>query len=88
MRAPCVVPPPKVSTLPHAQVSSTTGTELTVSSPGKAGVFVRDPRPLRPPARKTKEVETQAVVVDVVILKCYGAYTYATPSTHALCDGS
>ena len=61
---------------------------LVLLSVGLANGLVRDPRPLRPPARKTKELETQAVVVDVVILKCYGAYTYATPSTHALCDGS
>ena len=29
-------------------------TELTVSDGGKAGVFVRDPRPSRPPARKRR----------------------------------
>ena len=32
---------------------------ITVSSPGKAWIGVRDPRPLRPPARK-RRIETQA----------------------------
>ena len=44
-------------------------TELTVSDPGKARIFVRDPRPLRPPARKRRN-ETQAPLGDVTF-ECY-----------------
>ena len=78
--------------LPRAQVNSAT-TEITVSDPGKAVVFVRDPRPSRPPARKRRN-ETQAIGVSVTF-KCYGADATATgsgnpgvPGTPALCDGS
>ena len=46
--------------LPRAQVSSAT-TQLTVSDPGFAVVQVRDPRLLRPPARKRRNYETQAL---------------------------
>ena len=56
--------------LPRAQVQSAT-TEITVSNPGKAQIFVRDPRPLRPPAQKRRN-ETQVFGVEGITLKCYG----------------
>ena len=39
--------------LPRAQVFSATA-DITVEAPGKALITVRDPRPLRPPARKRR----------------------------------
>ena len=74
-RASCVPPPPNLGPrrrLPRAQVESTTGTEITVSMPGKAQIFVRDPRPLRPPARKPKN-ETQDQEGVPFTFQCYGA---------------
>ena len=41
--------------LPRAQVQSAT-TEITVSNPGKAQIFVRDPRPISPIRTETKEL--------------------------------
>ena len=70
--------------LPRAQVFSPT-TEITVSDPGMAGVQVRDPRLLRPPARKRRN-ETQARDFPFTF-KCYGADATATPATPVLCDG-
>ena len=40
-----------------------------MSDPGKAEIYVRDPRPLRPPARKRRN-ETQAL--EDTTFKCYG----------------
>ena len=70
--------------LPRAQVFSPSGAEITVSEPGKAQIFVRDPRPLSPP-RESEEFETQANGGTDIIFKCYGADATATPSTPALC---
>ena len=71
--------------LPRAQVFSPT-TEITVSDPGKAGVQVRDPRLLRPPARKRRN-ETQAPGFPFTF-KCYGADVTTTPGPFLICDGS
>ena len=68
-----------------AQVESAT-TEITVSDPGKAGVQVRDPRLLRPPARKRRN-ETQAPGFPFTF-KCYGADVTTTPGPFLICDGS
>ena len=59
---------------------------ITVSSPGKAWIGVRDPRPLRPPARKRRN-ETQAYGGSAITFKCYGADATAFPGIPELCDG-
>ncbi len=41
-----------------------------MSPPGKAQIFVRDPRPIAPIRTETKELKTQAV--DGFTFKCYG----------------
>ena len=58
-----------------------------MSNPGKAEIAVRDPRPLRPPARKQRN-ETQAMGGSDITFKCYGADVTATYSTPAVCNGS
>ena len=60
-------------------------TELTVSYPGKAEIFVRDLRLLRPPARK-RRIETQAFNGDVTF-KCYGADVTVLDGETAECLG-
>ena len=75
----------------RAQVFSTP-TEITVSTPGEAKIFVRDPRPLRPPARESEGTRTQALpkngVTVPVTFECYGVEvtTGGTPSSF-LCNG-
>ena len=59
-----------------------------MSDPGKAKVRVRDPRLLRPPARKRRNYETQAFGGADITFKCYGADVTVLPGTFALCDGS
>ena len=79
--------------LPRAQVFSTP-TEITVSTPGEAKIFVRDPRPLRTPARESEGTRTQALPKNgvsppvPVTFECYGVEvtTVGTPSSF-LCNG-
>ena len=66
----------------RAQVFSDTS-EITVSTPGKAEISVRDPRPSRPPAPKRRN-KTQAIGVSVTF-KCYGADVTVLPGTFAPC---
>ena len=65
-------------------------TELTVSYPGKAEIFVRDLRLLRPPARKRRN-ETQAPYnksqTGPFTFKCYGADVTTSGDTNVICDG-
>ena len=70
--------------LPRAQVQSAT-TELTVSNPGKAQIFVRDPRPLRPPARK-RRIETQATRSQFTF-ECYDTPVTVDTVNVAFCNG-
>ena len=73
--------------LPRAQVFSAAGADITVSDPGKASVHVRDPRPLRPPARKRRN-ETQAMGGSGLTFTCYGEDVTAPNSMTTVCDGS
>jgi hypothetical protein len=82
---------PKLSTpesrLPRAQVEAA-GADITVSSPGRAVVRVRDPRPLRPPARfQAKKFETQAEGGYEITFKCYGADVTVPSGEEAACGG-
>ena len=81
--APCVPPPPKVSTAPRAQVGSFTPPEITVSFPGKAQILVR-PASIAPIRTETKELKTQAGAVDVTF-KCYGADVMVDGGNIGLC---
>ena len=72
---------------PRAQVSSGTS-KITVSSPGKAEVEVRDQRPSRPPARKRRNFETQALSgVEAVTFKCYGEDVTVDELEKVVCNG-
>ena len=54
-----------------------------MSDPGKAGVQVRDPRLLRPPARKRRN-ETQAPGFPFTF-KCYGAVVTVSDGGEVVC---
>jgi len=58
-----------------------------VSDPGKAEIYVRDPRPLRPPARKRRN-ETQAMGGSGLTFTCYGEDVTAPNLMTTVCDGS
>ena len=53
-----------------------------MSSPGKAEIYVRDPRPLRPPARE-RRIETQAL--EDITFKCYGEDVTVLDGESAVC---
>ena len=53
-----------------------------MSPPGKAQIFVRDPRPLRPPARE-RRIETQAL--EDITFKCYGEDVTVLDGESAVC---
>ena len=55
-----------------------------MSDPGKAEIYVRDPRPLRPPARKRRN-ETQAL--EDITFKCYGEDVTVPANGEVVCDG-
>ena len=56
-------------------------------SEGKAKIFVRDPRPLRPPARN-EDTRTQDFDGIGVSFKCYGVDVMVPSGSNAVCDGS
>ena len=58
-----------------------------MSFPGKAQIFVRDPRPLRPPARN-EGTRTQDFDGIGVSFKCYGVDVMVPSGSNAVCDGS
>ena len=64
-----------------------TGTEITVSFPGKAKIFVRDPRLLLRP-HENEGTRTQALGGFPVTFKCYGADVMVLAGGDAICDGS
>ena len=70
--------------LPRAQVFGGSGTEITVSTPGKADIYVRDPRPLRPPARN-EGTRTQDYVGSGVTFECYDTPMMVPPFGSAFC---
>ena len=77
----------KSQRLPREQVYATAGADITVSDPGKATIFVRYPRLLRPPARN-EGTRTQDFDGIGVSFKCYGADVTVPSGSNAVCDGS
>ena len=58
-----------------------------MSAPGYARIAVRDPRPLRPSARKRRN-ETQANGGTDITFDCYGADVMVPAGGDAICGGS
>ena len=71
--------------LPHAGIFG--DYDITVSTPGKAKISVRKPRPLRPPAPSAKESETQAEGSDTVEFTCYNTVETVPAGGSTVCDG-
>ena len=78
--------PPKVSTTPSSRAGHLVFDRHHGGRPGQSPHRRARPASIARP-HETKELEMQAVVVDVTF-KCYGAWATATDSTPVLCDGS
>ena len=69
------------------QLSLAATAEITVSDPGKAVVEVRDPRPLRPPARKRRNKTQVPGAIEWITFKCYGEDVTVDEKEAVVCNG-